>query len=165
MMACLPSAPSHAGHMIMPAGPHDHAAMLAAAALAHERAAPASRPVDHGAAPGAYANHDNTSHRYANNSYANGSHAKGSYVNDRHAEDSHAEDSHAGPRQADDSHPSDSHAHGAKCGGAGCCIAGAPLPAPVLAVPALPAVSNVIASYSAYLPAVHLAHPERPPQA
>lgn len=104
MMACapLPATASSAQHLVMPSGPHDHAAMLAA--MAQEQS-------------------DNSS-------------------------------SHAG------------HAHGGvKCGGSGCCIAGAPVLADMLAVPALPAVSSAVAGYVEFLPAVHLAHPERPPQA
>ena len=109
MMACLPSpvtAPSHA-HMVMPAGPHDHAAMMAA--LAHEQSA------------------------------------------------------QSGP---DASSAPAGHTHGSvKCGGAACCVAGAPVLADLLSVPVLPAVSNAVAFYADYLPAVDLAHPERPPQA
>lgn len=102
MMACAPPAATAASveHMVMPSGPHDHAAMLAAMAQ----------------------------------------------------------------DQSDDSaHPG--HAHGGvKCGGSGCCIAGAPVLADMLAVPVLPAVSGAVAGYVEFLPAVHLAHPERPPQ-
>jgi len=112
MMACLPSpatAPSHA-HMVMPAGPHDHAAMMAA--LDHAHAAQSS------------------------------------------AQSSDHASSHAG------------HTHGgAKCGGSACCVAGAPVLADLLSVPVLPAVSSAVAFYADYLPAVDLAHPERPPQA
>ena len=58
------------------------------------------------------------------------------------------------------------HIHGsAKCGGSACCVAGAPVMADMLSVPALPAVSGAVALYADYLPAVDLAHPERPPQA
>lgn len=105
MMACLPVPSSAtAEHLVMPAGPHDHAAMLAAMAQnQHDQA-------------------DSSS-------------------------------SHAG------------HAHGGvKCGGSACCVAGAPVVADMLAVPALPAVSSAVAGYAEFLPAVHLAHPERPPQ-
>lgn len=57
------------------------------------------------------------------------------------------------------------HAHGSvKCGGAACCIAGAPALSQLIAMPVLPAVSGAIAFYSEFLPAVDLAHPERPPQ-
>lgn len=115
MMACLPS-PATAtataaadAHMVMPAGPHDHAAMMAALQQAHAEHA-AQSP-------------DNAS-------------------------------SHAG------------HTHGsAKCGGSACCVAGAPVLADLLSVPVLPAVSSAVAFYADYLPAVDLAHPERPPQA
>jgi len=113
MMACLPS-PATAtaaadAHMVMPAGPHDHAAMMAAL---HQ---------------------------------ANAEHA---------AQTSDNVYSHAG------------HTHGsAKCGGSACCVAGAPVLADLLSVPVLPAVSNAVAFYAEYLPAVDLAHPERPPQA
>ena len=58
------------------------------------------------------------------------------------------------------------HTHGsAKCGGSACCVAGAPVLADMLSVPVLPAVSSAVAFYADYLPAVDLAHPERPPQA
>lgn len=106
MMACLPAKVPAGAHMVMPAGPHDHAAMMAA--MEHAHSAQSS---------------DNAS-------------------------------SHAG------------HTHGsAKCGGSACCVAGAPVLADLLSVPALPAVSSAVAFYADYLPAVHLAHPERPPQA
>ena len=111
MMACLPSQATAAAdaHMVMPPGPHDHAAMMAALQQANaEHAAQSS---------------DNAS-------------------------------SHAG------------HTHGsAKCGGSACCVAGAPVLADMLSVPVLPAVSSAVAFYADYLPAVDLAHPERPPQA
>jgi len=113
MMACLPS-PATAtaaadAHMVMPAGPHDHAAMMAALQQAHAEHAAQST--------------DNAS-----------------------------------------SHPV--HTHGsAKCGGSTCCVAGAPVLADLLSVPVLPAISNAVAFYADYLPAVDLAHPERPPQA
>ncbi|MRX10281.1 hypothetical protein GJ697_20820 [Pseudoduganella sp. FT25W] len=51
-----------------------------------------------------------------------------------------------------------------KCSGSACCAAAAPLLALELAAPALPSVSRVIPFYSDFLPAVDLAHPERPPQ-
>lgn len=117
MMACLPS-PATAtaaadAHMVMPAGPHDHAAMMAAMEQAHSEHA-----------------------------------AQSSAQSSDHAS------SHAG------------HTHGsAKCGGSACCVAGAPVLADLLSVPVLPAVSNAVAFYADYLPAVDLAHPERPPQA
>ena len=109
MMACLPAKAPAVAHIAMPAGPHDHAAMMAALEQAHaEHAAQSS---------------DNAS-------------------------------SHAG------------HTHGsAKCGGSACCVAGAPVLADLLSVPVLPAVSSAVAFYAEYLPAVDLAHPERPPQA
>lgn len=67
--------------------------------------------------------------------------------------------------QADSSSSHAGHAHGGvKCGGSACCVAGAPVVADMLAVPALPAVSSAVAGYAEFLPAVHLAHPERPPQ-
>ena len=56
-------------------------------------------------------------------------------------------------------------AHGGmKCGGSACCAAAAPVPAPVMTVPSLSPVSAMIPFYSRFLPAVDLAHPERPPQ-
>jgi hypothetical protein len=67
--------------------------------------------------------------------------------------------------EADSSSSHAGHAHGGvKCGGSACCVAGAPVLADMLAVPALPAVSSAVAGYAEFLPAVHLAHPERPPQ-
>ncbi len=113
MMACVAAtAPAvtdvaaAADHLAMPAGPHDHAAMMAA--MAHDSA-----------------QHDSSS-----------------------------------------GHADQTHNHGsAKCGGSACCVAGAPVMVDMLSVPALPAVSGAVARYADYLPAVDLAHPERPPQA
>jgi hypothetical protein len=68
--------------------------------------------------------------------------------------------------QPDGSSSHAGHAHGSvKCGGAACCIAGAPVMSDLAVMPVLPAVSGAIAFYSGFLPAVDLAHPERPPQA
>lgn len=100
MTLCAPVAPATA-HMVMPAGAHDHAAMMAATQDQKQ---------------------DASAHK------AN-------------------------------------HAHGGiKCGGAACCVAGAPFMVQALAVPMLPALSSAIPFYSEVLPAVDLAHPERPPQ-
>jgi hypothetical protein len=56
-------------------------------------------------------------------------------------------------------------AHSAmKCGGTACCAAAAPALATIGSVPLLPLVSVTIPFYADYLPAVDLAHPERPPQ-
>jgi hypothetical protein len=55
--------------------------------------------------------------------------------------------------------------HGAmKCGGTACCAAAAPVLAPTAGMPIAPLVSISIPFYSDFLPAVDLAHPERPPQ-
>lgn len=51
-----------------------------------------------------------------------------------------------------------------KCNGSACCAAAVPVLALEIAEPALPSVSRVIPFYSDFLPAVDLAHPERPPQ-
>jgi hypothetical protein len=51
-----------------------------------------------------------------------------------------------------------------KCGGTACCVAAAPLLAPTAGMPVAPLVSISIPFYSDFLPAVDLAHPERPPQ-
>ncbi len=99
MLLCVAPATGGATSMAMPAGPHDHATMMAAQAKA-----------DHG-------HHDGAS-----------------------------------------SHTS------MKCSGSACCAAAAPVLALTLADPALPTVSRVLAFYSDFLPAVDLAHPERPPQ-
>ncbi|NGZ83534.1 hypothetical protein [Duganella aceris] len=57
-------------------------------------------------------------------------------------------------------------AHGTvKCGGTACCAAAAPLLAPTVGVSVAPLVSISIPFYADFLPAVDLAHPERPPQA
>lgn len=53
---------------------------------------------------------------------------------------------------------------GVKCGGTACCAAAAPLLALSVQDPALPLVSIAVPFYSDFLPAVDLAHPERPPQ-
>jgi len=50
-----------------------------------------------------------------------------------------------------------------KCSGSACCAAAAPLLALAIPAPLLPSVA-VAPFYSAFLPAVDLAHPERPPQ-
>ena len=56
-------------------------------------------------------------------------------------------------------------AHSAmKCGGTACCAAAAPALATMASLPMLPLVSVSVPFYSDYLPAVDLAHPERPPQ-
>lgn len=101
MLLCVTPAKAGATPMTMaiPAGPHDHAAMMAAQVKA-----------DHG-------HHDGGS-----------------------------------------SHTS------MKCSGSACCAAAAPVLALTVADPALPTVSRVLAFYSDFLPAVDLAHPERPPQ-
>jgi hypothetical protein len=94
MLLCVAPAPAHAA-MVMPSGPHDHAAMMAA--------------------------------------------------------------------QTKQEHGSTHHTT-MKCSGSACCAAAAPLLVLELAAPALPAASRVIPFYSDFLPAVDLAHPERPPQ-
>lgn len=108
MMLCVVPAKA-AAVMEMPAGPHDHAAMLAMQA----------------------------------------EHAG-------HAE--HAE--HAGHRSGHDG--SADHTN-MKCSGAACCAAAAPILSLLLPAAVLPTTSCV-PFYSDYLPAVDLAHPERPPQ-
>ncbi|MBV7534313.1 hypothetical protein KW842_00900 [Duganella sp. sic0402] len=63
-----------------------------------------------------------------------------------------------------------SHADGAsshssmKCSGSACCAAAAPVLTWEVTEPALPVAARIIAFYSDFLPAVDLAHPERPPQ-
>lgn len=103
MMLCAVAAPASASashaQMVMPSGPHDHAAMMAAMAQAKPKA-------NDGAA----------------------------------------------------SHSS------MKCSGSACCAAAAPVLTLQVAEPALPMASRVIPFYSGFLPAVDLAHPERPPQ-
>jgi hypothetical protein len=54
--------------------------------------------------------------------------------------------------------------NGVKCGGTACCAAAAPVLALAVNAPALPLVSIAVPFYSDFLPAVDLAHPERPPQ-
>lgn len=63
-------------------------------------------------------------------------------------------------------HPSDhSTGHGAlKCGGAACCVGAALAPCLPGVMPASPLASAPRSPYSGFLPAVDLAHPERPPQ-
>jgi len=51
-----------------------------------------------------------------------------------------------------------------KCGGTACCAAAAPVVSPTAGLPVAPLVSISIPFYSDFLPAVDLAHPERPPQ-
>jgi hypothetical protein len=51
-----------------------------------------------------------------------------------------------------------------KCSGSACCAAAAPVLALEVAEPALPSAARPIPFYSDFLPAVDLAHPERPPQ-
>ena len=50
-----------------------------------------------------------------------------------------------------------------KCGGSACCAAAAPLLTLAIPTPLLPSASAVM-FYADFLPAVDLAHPERPPQ-
>ena len=63
-------------------------------------------------------------------------------------------------------HGGDHHTgHGTlKCGGTACCVGAALAPCPPIVLPALPLASAPISLYSGFLPAVDLAHPERPPQ-
>ena len=62
-------------------------------------------------------------------------------------------------------HGGSKSAHGGmKCSGSACCAAAAPVTPPLMTVPSLPLVSALIPFYSDFLPAVHLAHPDRPPQ-
>jgi hypothetical protein len=58
---------------------------------------------------------------------------------------------------------SSSHSH-MKCSGSACCAAAAPVLALELADASLPLAARVMLFYSDFLPAVDLAHPERPPQ-
>jgi hypothetical protein len=51
-----------------------------------------------------------------------------------------------------------------KCGGTACCAAAAPVFTLTVDLPTLPLVSVAVPFYSDFLPAVDLAHPERPPQ-
>jgi hypothetical protein len=51
-----------------------------------------------------------------------------------------------------------------KCGGTACCAAAAPALTPTAGMPVPALVSISIPFYSDFLPAVDLAHPERPPQ-
>jgi hypothetical protein len=69
--------------------------------------------------------------------------------------------------QANTGHHGDANAHhhtSMKCGGSTCCAVAAPLLALAVAIPALPPDARAVAFYFAHLPAVDLAHPERPPQ-
>jgi hypothetical protein len=50
-----------------------------------------------------------------------------------------------------------------KCSGSACCAAAAPLLALAIPTPLLPS-ATAVPFYSDFLPAVDLAHPERPPQ-
>jgi hypothetical protein len=63
-------------------------------------------------------------------------------------------------------HGGDHHSgHGAlKCGGAACCVGAALAPCLPSVLPALPLAAAPVSLYSGFLPAVDLAHPERPPQ-
>jgi hypothetical protein len=75
------------------------------------------------------------------------------------ADEDHA--SHASHQHGDDGQ---SAHNGTKCGGTACCAAAAPVLTPALEVPAPLLVSVAVPFYSDFLPAVDLAHPERPPQ-
>jgi hypothetical protein len=99
MMLCVVPAQASA----MPAGPHDHAAMLAA---------------------------------------------------------QNQQNQHAQHQSSDDS--SSKHTN-MKCSGSACCAAAAPILALELPAAVVPA-AIAVAFYSGFLPAVDLAHPERPPQ-
>lgn len=63
-------------------------------------------------------------------------------------------------------HGDDGHSthNGTKCGGTACCAAAAPVLIFAVDVPSPLLVSAAIPFYSDFLPAVDLAHPERPPQ-
>ncbi|WP_373991900.1 hypothetical protein [Duganella sp. BuS-21] len=71
-----------------------------------------------------------------------------------------AQDQHAQHQSSDDS--STKHTN-MKCSGSACCAAAAPILALELPAALLPSASAV-PFYSGFLPAVDLAHPERPPQ-
>ncbi len=53
---------------------------------------------------------------------------------------------------------------GVKCSAGACCLGAALAPTFTVSLPALAAGSSAIPFFPDFLPAVHLAHPERPPQ-
>lgn len=66
--------------------------------------------------------------------------------------------------QSHKDHAGKSTHSGMKCGGTACCATAAPALSATEGMPLLPLVSVTIPFYSDFLPAVDLAHPERPPQ-
>lgn len=108
MMLCVVPAKT-AAVMEMPAGPHDHAAMLAALGQQGQQG-------EHGEHAGHQSGHDGS---------------------------------------ADHTNM--------KCSGSACCAAAAPILSLLLPAAVLP-TTRFVPFYSHYLPAVDLAHPERPPQ-
>jgi hypothetical protein len=72
---------------------------------------------------------------------------------------------HAGMQHEHHHGGSKSSHDGMKCGGsASCCACAASTFDHAIGMPSLPLASVAIAFYSEFLPAVDLAHPERPPQ-
>ena len=98
-------------------------------------AAMPSGPHDHAAMMAAQTAHDHTIHA---------------------TDTAHADHQHGGDGKSAHS--------GMKCGGTACCAAAAPVLTLALDIPSLPLVSVAVPFYSDFLPAVDLAHPERPPQ-
>ncbi|MGV7207403.1 hypothetical protein ACLB1G_06075 [Oxalobacteraceae bacterium A2-2] len=136
MMLCAPAAPAPLMEMGQPG--HDHAAMMAAMHGDHARAY-AAQPGDGGQHAAAHGDHVGVSAAQVDGGAQLAMHG-----------------GHAAKT-----------AHGAiKCGGAAACCVGAALaPDCALALPALALPSAPVSFYSDTIPAVHLAHPERPPQA
>ena len=69
---------------------------------------------------------------------------------------------HAAMLAAQKSDKANPHAN-MKCSGSACCAAAAPLLTLAIPAPLLPSAA-IVPFYSDFLPAVDLAHPERPPQ-
>ena len=81
-----------------------------------------------------------------------------------HAGGNHASQAADGSSAASSAPPHHHDGKSAHCSGAACCAAVATAFVPAMTVPVLTATSSAVPFYSAYLPAVDLAHPERPPQ-
>jgi hypothetical protein len=154
MMLCAPAAPAPLMEMDQPG--HDHAAMMAALHAGHgyhgaaSAMQPAAAPGDDVAALPAQLGHA------AQDAATQGDQPAASAAQ----VDGGAQHAMHGGNAAKSAHG------GIKCGGAAACCAGVALaPDCTLALPALASPSAPVSFYAGTIPAVHLAHPERPPQA
>lgn len=160
MMLCAPAAPAPLMEMEQPG--HDHAAMMAALHAGHgnHSAASAMQPV--GSAQPTAAPGDGVAALPAQLDHA----AQDAATRGDQPAVSSAQVDAGAQHAMHGGHAAKSAHGGIKCGGAAACCVGAALaPDCTLALPALASPSAPVSFYSDTIPAVHLAHPERPPQA